>query len=208
MKAYEHALEESRDEDERERLRAVKESLDVSSDSPEWTFYTLLVPPVRDAARTIRDAADDMNAKRRSAANVASNVLPNISVLMLIAISALIALSTWALTRSFDDAHYAEAAPQIGAYIATPGGRAAASLLRANGNGLALEMRACTPHTIHGRSAIACTFWADGDEVTSSQTPLEIASDAVTHTPAWPFALIGGLVISARALRKKKPTHV
>jgi hypothetical protein len=112
--------------------------------------------------------------------------------------------ATWSVTASNDRAAFRANAPQLGAFLATPGGRAAAELLHANGDALAGELQRCHRYTDRGRPAMTCTFWSTGYLPSYAQGPGAIALEAAAHAPAWPLVIL--LLVAtpiALALRRR-----
>lgn len=191
---------------ERERLVAVRVARDIPSDAPEWDFYAVTVPGVRDAlASELGDLAQRLAERDRSTAPRAAP--PRIVVtaatvaLILLALATTAAIS-WAAARSYETNRLAVTAPAVGQILATPGGRAALTLLRANGDGLAAELTACRRHGERGRTALTCTFWADGTALAVPQTVPAALADVALRAPLWPFLLLGAAALLARSVAR------
>jgi len=126
-----------------------------------------------------------------------------------VAIAIIVALATWGIVTNLDDARFsASATRQLSAWLTTPGGRAANALLATNGNALDGELRHCQYFHEAGRTAMTCTFWADGAiPATTSDTVNRITTFATT-APAWPLvgltAFVSVVILILRSIPKKE----
>ena len=219
--SFAEAIRLAIDEEERARLSQLKLDLDLASGSPEWAFYAVVVPPLTRVARRaykLLDAIQFELVKAVKNQHVAPThgppspiiIRPTFSaaiyVVVAVLLAAIAAYVSFAVTSTTADARFVAAQPQIAKLITTPGGKAALTLLSANGDGLAAELKRCIQRDERGRTAITCTFWADGTAYALPQTP----GDALVQilAVALPYA---GVAIVAGAftlgLSRKMPKN-
>lgn len=194
--------------------------LDIPGSSPEWQFYAVLAPLVTkfgDGDKILSYLATQFTAVRVQIDGASKNapkpimqfvVAPTAAAAMYVAIVAIAsisaALAAWGYTRALDDANFAAQGPRAAAMLlTTPGGQAASKLLKANGDGLAVEIQHCKHFIDHGRDAILCSFWNQGSFPAHVPSAFDRVLALIASVPAWPLVAIAIPVVLVAYLRTR-----
>jgi len=117
----------------------------------------------------------------------------------LLAIAALVMLTSWFAGATVATAHVRIAEHRVATLLTTPAGAAALGILEANGAELPQNLARCRALSVGGRGAQDCVLWRQGPSLAPQRDPFWSVLLLLRTLPAWPFAALAfaGLAIAS-----------